>query len=178
MKNNSNDLKKPRAGFNVSMYSSGIFYVKCFDKDGKLKWEDTAKNAVTAEGLNHVLDVEFHAETQITTWYIGLIRDDSYSTLAAGDTLASHAGWQEGDEYTGDRKEWTEGAAAAGVMTNGSSVNFAINDTETMKGAFLCSAESGTSGILYCTALFTQGDRAVVSGDTLKVTYTITNAAA
>jgi len=134
------------------------------DTDSNIKWTDEAQNGVTTEGLNHILDVEFHGETQVTTWYIGLIRDDSYSALAAGDTLASHAGWQEGDEYTGDRKEWTEGAASAGSMTNASTVDFAINDTETMKGAFLCSAATGTSGKLYCTALFTGGDRAVISG--------------
>lgn len=156
----------------------GRFDVVCVDKDGNEKWRDTAFNAVTTEGLNHILDVQFHAETQVTTWYIGLIRDDNYSALAAGDTLASHAGWEEADEYTGNRLEWTEGAAAAGSMTNGTSVDFPMTDTETIKGAFLSSVATGTAGKLYCTALFTGGDKACANGDTLKVTYTLTAAAA
>jgi hypothetical protein len=40
-------------------------------------------------------------------------------------------------------------------------------------GAFLCSATSGTSGVLFSGSDFTSpGDRVVVSGDTLNVVYT------
>jgi len=162
-------------GLNVS----GLFTILCIDTNGKVKWFDIAKNAVTTEGLNHILDVTFHGSSAKSTWYIGLIRDDNYSALAASDTLTSHPGWEEADEYTGDRKEWTEGASADGIITNASAVNFSINDTETMKGAFLCSSDTGDSGeILFCTALFSGGDRSVVSGDTLKVTYSLTASAA
>jgi hypothetical protein len=44
------------SGFKVG----GVFYVKCFDKDGNLKWEDEAKNLVTDDGLDHILDVILH----------------------------------------------------------------------------------------------------------------------
>ena len=126
-------------------------------------------------GLNHFLDTELHAGTPVTTWYVGLIRDDSYSALAAADTMASHAGWQEGDEYTGTRPAYVEAAASSAVTTNSASkAEFAINDTETMKGAFLVSDASGTAGVLLCTGLFTGGDQAVSSGDTLRVTVAIT----
>jgi len=76
----------------------GKFKFECFDKDGNLKWEKEADNAATDEGLNSVLNVYFHAATQISTWYIGLITGTG--TLAAADTLASHAGWTEGTDYT------------------------------------------------------------------------------
>ena len=40
-------------------------------------------------------------------------------------------------------------------------------------GAFLATVDSGTSGILFSEANFeSPGDRTVVSGDTLNVTYT------
>jgi hypothetical protein len=153
----------------------GVFHFKCFDKNGKLKWENDAKNAVVTEGRNHILDTEFHGSAQITTWYIGLIK-----TAYVGDptdTLASHAGWTEAvytTDYTGNRKEWTEGAAAAGVTTNAATVDFAMLTTITLKGAFLCGAATLTTAALFCTAAFTGGDQAVNNGDTLKTTYTIT----
>ena len=44
-----------------------------------------------------------------------------------------------------------------------------------MKGVFLTNdnAKNGTSGKLFCTALFGGGDEAVVDGDVVKVTYTV-----
>lgn len=155
---------------------SGFFNFQCFDKDGNLKWEQKAKNGATDEGLNKLLDVMFHGVAAIGTWYVGLITGTG--TLADADTLASHAGWTEGTDYTGTRIEWTEGAANAKAITNATSLDFAITGTMTVKGAFLCSATSGTSGTLFSTAAFTGGDQAVGNGDTLKVTYTISAAAA
>jgi hypothetical protein len=152
----------------------GRFDVTCFDAEGNEKWREDVHNLVVTEGLNHLLDVVFHGTSAIATWYIGLIHSTGYSAIAAGDTLASHAGWEESSAYSGNRKEWTEGAASSGSMTNGTSVDFAINGTATMKGAFLCSAASGTTGTLFCAALFSGGDRSVINGDTLKVTYTLT----
>lgn len=157
----------------------GIFNAICLDRFGQVKWTDIAKNAFTDEGLNHVLDVLAHGATQTNPWYIGLIGSTAYSALAAGDTLASHAGWTEEIPTSAAlRLEWTEGAASSKSMTNSATVDFAINASKTIKGAHLASAASGTSGILLCTGLFTEGDRAVVSGDTLKITYTLTAAAA
>ena len=153
----------------------GVFGVECYGPDGRLKWKAEAKNAATDQGLNHVLDVVFHGTSPTATWYIGLITGTG--TLAAADTLASHGGWTEGTSYSGTRKEWTEGAASSKSMTNSTPVDFACNGSMTVKGAFLCSVDSGTSGVLFCTAAFSGGDQAVASGDTLRVTYTLTAAA-
>lgn len=167
-------------GLEGTIKLSGKFHVQCFDKDGNFKWEDWAINAATNEGLNHILDVEFHGTTQVATWYIGLIKAAT-TGLAAGDTLASHGGWTEavpGTDFTGDRLAWTEGAANTQSMTNAATVDFPMLNTFTIKGAILASVATGTSGILFCTAYFTGGDQAVGNGDTLKVTYTISAAAA
>jgi hypothetical protein len=156
----------------------GTFHVRCLGPDGAVKWEDSAKNGVVNQGLNKVLDVMFHAETAITTWYLGLINNSPSPTLAAGDTLASHAGWAEATGYSGDRKEWTEGAASSQVITNSSTVDFAMNATATIYGLFLGSVASGSSGTLWATAAFSGGTKAVADGDTLQVTYSITAASA
>lgn len=153
----------------------GIFEVECVGADGRLKWKDRAKNNVVTAGLNHALETELRNGTQVATWYLILV--GGTGTLNAADTLSSHAGWTESTCYAGNRPAWTPGAADAGVMTNGTTVDISVNATATVKGCGLASANSGTTGTLFCTALFTQGDRAVVSGDTLKVTYTITASA-
>ena len=153
---------------------TNIWNVTCLDSNGNVKWAEEKKNLITTVGLNHILDTQFHAGTAVTTWYIGL---KGAGTPAAGDTMASHATWSEITDYSGDRKEWTEGAASAGSMTNASSVDFSINGTATIAGAFLNTAATGTAGTLYGVVDFASA-RSVISGDTLQVTVTVTAASA
>lgn len=153
----------------------GVFHFKCFDRDGKLKWEDNAPNLVVNAGLNHALDVLFHGATQVNPWYMGLVT--ATPTYAAADTLASHAGWTEFSSYTGSRKEFVEGAASGQSISNsGNAASFAISGSGTVAGTFLCSAATGTSGTLFSEASFSQGNKSVSSGDTVNVTYTISAA--
>jgi hypothetical protein len=91
--------------------------------------------------------------------------------------MASHSSWSEITDYSGDRKEWTEGAAAGGSMTNASSVDFSVTGTATIAGAFLNTASTGTAGTLYGVVDFSSA-RSVISGDTLQVTVTVTAASA
>jgi len=159
---------------NVDLGLANYWKVTCLDKDGNIKWEENEKNIIVTAGLNHVLDVEFHAVTQVTAWYIGL---KASGTPIAADTMSSHSSWAELTGYAGNRKEWTEGASSSGSMTNGSSVDFTINATATVAGAFLNTAATGTSGTLYGVVDFSSS-RAVISGDTLQVTVTVTAASA
>lgn len=156
--------------------AQGVYTLKCFDKDGKLKWEDELPNLVVNVGLQYMTGVALYTTTQITTWYVGLYGAGASNTPAAGDTLATHAGWTEITPYSGNRPTCSFGAATnanPSVITNsGSPASFSINATATVGGAFLCSVNSGTSGTLFSASDFTGGDRAVVSGDTLQVTYT------
>ena len=153
----------------------GVFNFKCYGPDGILKWEEDAKNLVPTAGLNHIVDVILNSGTQITTWYIGL---KNTGTPAAGDTLASHASWTENSNYTGDRKSWTGSAAASGSTNNSSNkASFSINaDSQTIAGAFIASASTGTTGTLLCAADFTGGNKSLGNGDTLEVTYTFSAA--
>lgn len=129
--------------------------------------------AIVNEGLNYVLGVTFSDDTQDATHYIGL---KSTGSVAAGDTLASHAGWTEITDYTGDRKAWTEGGASSQSISNsGNAAAFAINGTCNVYGAFLCVPATGSAQELVAAVDFTT-NRSLADGDTLNVTYTLTAA--
>jgi hypothetical protein len=161
----------------ASMMAGGVYHVQCFDKDGNLKWEDKAHNLVVNQGLKDMNDKYFSGAAYTAAWYLGLVTGPgSGTTFAAGDTLASHAGWTEFTNYSGSRGAVTFGAATTAdpsVITNPSPVQFTITGAGgTVAGAFLASVSSGTSGILFSESDFqSPGDRAVVSGDVLNVTY-------
>lgn len=152
----------------------GIFEVTCYGPDGRVKWQEQAHNLITNQGLDHILDVVLHGTTAVSPWYVGL---KGAGSVAAGDTLASHAGWTENTAYTGNRQEYEEAAASSQSTTNSANkATFAItSDSQTIAGAFLASAASGTSGTLLAAADFSSS-KSVDNGDTLEVTYTISAA--
>ena len=161
----------------VSMMAGGVYHVQCFDKEGNLKWEDKAPNLVVNQGLKDMNDKYFSGAAYTAAWYLGLVTGPgSGTTFAAADTLASHAGWTEFTNYSGNRGAVTFGAATTAdpsVITNPSPVQFTITGAGgTVAGAFLASVATGTSGILFSESDFqSPGDRVVVSGDVLNVTY-------
>jgi hypothetical protein len=153
------------------------YLIECFAPDGTLKWVDEIKNLVVTEGLNDLLTKYLKGSSYTAAWFVGLI--SGTPTVEAGHTLASHTGWTEITDYTGNRKGLTLGTASAGSIDNSASkAVFAILDTATVGGAFVGTAETGTSGILYGAGAFTGGNKAVGNGDTLNVTVTLTAAAA
>ena len=161
----------PRAG--------GVFHVQCLDKDGNLKWEDSMHNLVVNEGLAEMNNKFFAGSSYTAALHLGLIEGPGAgNTYAAADTLASHVGWVEFDNYSGARKLVTFGTATTAdpsvISTSVAPSAFSITSTGgVVAGAFLTTVDSGTSGILFSEANFeSPGDRTVVSGDTLNVTYT------
>jgi hypothetical protein len=159
----------------LGMRFKGHFTTRCFDPQGNLKWTRKAQNTVLDAALDSILNVYLHAATQITTWYVGLI--DDTPTIDHADVMTDHSGWTENTKYAGNRKEFVEAAASAATITNvASPAAFVMNDTTTVSGAFLCGAATGTSCLLFCAALFDEGDAVVGSGDTINVVYEITGA--
>ena len=159
--------------------ATGRFRMECYDKDGNLKWSAESQNLVVNVGLQYMAGVALTSTAQITAWYIGLYGAGASNTPAAGDTMASHAGWTEVTPYAGTRPAATFAAATnanPSVVTNTASpASFSINATQVVGGAFLTSNNTagGSTGVLFSAADFqSPGDRSVVSGDTLNVTYT------
>jgi hypothetical protein len=151
----------------------GLWHIECFDVDGNLKWEELAYNLVTNEGLDHILDVQFHGTTQVNPWYVGL---KGAGAMDATDTLASHANWTEETNYAGTRKEFVEGAASSQTISNtGNAASFTMSAAYTAAGAFLASVTSGTGGILFCGIDFSTA-RSGDSPDVINVTYTLSSA--
>lgn len=161
------------------MTAGGVYTVQCFDKDGNLKWEDKSHNLVVNEGLKDMNDKYFSGSAYTAAWYVGLITGPGSGTsFSASDTLASHGGWVEYADYSGARKAAVFAVATLAdpsVITNSASpASFSITGAGgVVAGAFLASVSSGSSGILFSESDFqSPGDRTVVSGDTLNVTYT------
>lgn len=140
--------------------------------------EDATPNKVVNEGLQHLLDVLLLSGSQDTTWFVGLCA--ATPTVAAGDTLAVHAGWTEFTAYTGNRKAYTGSRSSQTVSNQASLAEFTINaDSQTVGGAFIGGAETGTGGVLLCGAAFTGGNRTgLMTSDVLKIRYDITAASA
>ena len=165
-------------GFGEGAAGGGVFHFKCYDKDGNLKWEDSAKNLVVNAGLQDMNTKYFKGVTYTAAWYIGLVDNAGFSAYAAGDTLATHTGWSESTAYSGgNRATATFGTATTAdpsvINNSGSPGAFSITSSVTIRGAFLCNVQSNasTSGLLFSVSDFTGGNRAVVNGDTLNVTY-------
>ena len=164
-----------------SASAKGVYKIQCHDKDGNLKWEDEAPNLVVNEGLQDMNAKYFTGTTYTAAWYLGVYGSGATNSPAAGDTMASHAGWIEVTAYSqATRPACTFGTpttANPSVATNSASpATFSINGTTTIGGAFVTSnnTKGGTTGTLYSAADFSApGDRSVVSGDTLSVTYTL-----
>jgi hypothetical protein len=152
---------------------TGRYDVKCLDADGNLKWEDSIQNLVVTVGKANLLNVYLASGTQTATWYLGLVDGASTPTYVVGDTMSSHAGWTESVAYSNVTRPTGTFATTTTNSIATSPTTFTINATATIAGAFLTtnSTKSGTIGTLYSAGNFA-ASRAVISGDSLLVTYT------
>lgn len=142
--------------------------VVCVGPDGQEKWRDGFDNLVTTVGKNDLLDKYFKGAAYTAAWFLGL---KGAGTAVAGDTAASHAGWPEVNPYTGNRPTIAFGTSSAGANA-ATAVAYTITGTATVAGAFVQSANTGTTGILYSAGDFASA-RSVASGDTLNVTLSV-----
>ena len=171
------------SGLDEGADAPGRYEIECLDSDGKLKWREVIDNVVQTVGKNLALDTFLAGSAYTVTGpYMGLISSTSYSATAAGDTMASHAGWLEAGgtnapTYSGNRKTAVWAAAASGSKALSAALSFAITSSGTVKGAFLVygsgalNTKDNTAGTLWSAGTFSTGDKAVVNGDTLNVNY-------
>jgi hypothetical protein len=160
----------------------GTYEVTCFDPDGNIKWEDKLPNVVCTVGKNYMLTQSFVTANAIVGPFVGLISNQSYTAVAAGDTMASHAGWVEAGNantptYSGTRITPSWAAAGSGNIAFSANANFSITGAGIVAGCFIVygtgasNANGNTSGILWSAGLFTSGNKSANNGDTVSVSY-------
>jgi len=150
-----------------------VFNIELLDKNGKTVFQEEIHNAVTNAAMDSLLNTYFGASAKSSNWYIGLINGSGYTSAALTDTLASHAGWTELTSYSeGSRQAWTPTTSTAQSVTGSTVSTFTMNASASVQGLFVTNVASGTSGLLWSTALFSS-PASVINGETFRVTYTV-----
>jgi hypothetical protein len=155
-----------------------IWQFVCKDKDGNIIWSKTIKNKIVNVGLQYLLDVAFLDAEKITTWYCGLLNDAPVP--AAGDTMASHAGWTENTNYDEAVRQTISFVRSGQALSNSESpIQYTMSqDNDTIAGGFIISdnTKGGSTGTLMSVAAFGEGDQAANDGNTVDITITFTAA--
>lgn len=154
------------------LVAHGHIRVECV-RDGKVIWVEEGPNLIVTTGRNKLLDETLEGSGYTAAWYMGLIDNAGFSAIAAADTMASHAGWAEADEYDeATREAISFGAASAGTKATDADCSFTMNATITINGVFI--AASGTknesASVLFAAKSFSAA-RACVDNDVLNVSY-------
>ena len=177
---------------NETVGIEGFYEVKCHDKDGNLKWEDSFPNLVNAVGKELMLDTLLKGSSySVTGPFLGLISGASPTFGTGSDTQTSHAGWTEFVNYTVGGSAVRGTAVFASATSSGSTpsnvttsaaaaITYTITGAGgTVGGCFLVtgsgatSAQSNTGGTLYSAGAFTTA-KVTTAGDTVSVTYSTT----
>lgn len=171
------------SGFGEGAAGGGTFIFEARDKDGNVKWTAEAKNLTTNQGRQDMNTKYFTGTTYTAAWFIGLVNNSPTPSYSVSDTMASHAGWVETTDYSGSNRATANFGTATSadpsviantVASGGTVASFSITGTVTIDGAFLTNTQDNSTytGILFSVAAFeSPGDRSVVNGDTLNVTY-------
>lgn len=157
---------------NIGAGGQGRYVIEHY-RDGKLLDTIFAENLIVTEGLNDCQDQYWRGSSYSAEHYLGLM--DSSPTVAASDTMLSHAGWSEETGYDESaRPTYSPAASSGGVVTNSASkAEFTLNADATIGGVFCTtnSTKSGTTGKLFSAAAFTGGDRSFKDNDVISITY-------
>jgi len=172
----SNGAAAAGGGIPFNLAVGTHFHVVCRDKHGNVKWTEDFHNLVVTAGRNELIDKTFKGSGYTAAWYGGLV--SATPTVAAGDTMSSHAGWTEVTAYDeAVRQTLTLGTVASGSANNsGSPMVFTISSDGTAVGGLFIttvSTKGGTTGTLYGAGAFTGGNKTLSDNDTLTVTATL-----
>lgn len=147
-------------------------------KERHFKWAaEIPCNLVVNVGLDDILDKYYKGSTYTAAHYCGIT--GTTPSFAAGDTMASHAGWTEVTAYDeAARQTITWGTVSGQSVDNSASkavFTISTNNT-TIGGGFVTTnnTKGGSTGTLVGGAAFSAGDKTLDDNDTLNVTVTAT----
>jgi hypothetical protein len=157
---------------------TGVQAWKGRPNQSELLWSVDFPNGITDEGIHHALDRFTDItgpEPTLAPWHAGLIDNASFTGVDTSDTMASHTGWIENQDFSESVRQQLNFSAAA-TRTISDSVSFSINATVTIRGLFVTSdnTKGGTSGTLFSTALFATPP-SLVSGNSLTANYSLSD---
>lgn len=157
------------------------FKVEIHDPQGNLTYTEEFNNITVNAGLDDILDKYWKGSTYTAAHYVGLTQGTP--TVAAGDTMSSHAGWTEQTGYNESvRQTLTLGTVSSQSVSNtASKAVFTItSNSTTVGGAFVTtnSTKGGTTGTLIGGAAFSGGNQTLSAGSTISITVTNTAASA
>ena len=173
------------AGMGESAQAEGVYTFKCFEYEGgPLLWEDKIDNVVCTLGKNLMLQTALTGSAYTVTGpYMGLISSIGYTAVAAADTMASHAGWNEAGSTNAPtfaaRIAPAFGTASAGAISTSTPTSFTMTGAGTLVGAFITYGTGAvttlmsTAGTLLSAGAFTGGNQPVNSGNVVQVTYSL-----
>lgn len=158
----------------VPLSGSAVYFYR--RPDGTHGWTRHARNGVTTEGCNWLLETCFRALPQSSLIYAGLITEAGFVTQAVTDTHASHPGWSEWTAINvATRPTWTATPPTGGVIGTLAPASFTITTAGEIRGAFLSTVAavgSVAAGVLYNTAIAIS-PMAVEVGGVLDVFFTV-----
>jgi uncharacterized Zn-binding protein involved in type VI secretion len=155
-------------GMTDELVSHGHVRAEARNAAGELLWIEEGANLIVTTGRNYLLD------NGMMGLFMGLIDNAGFSTIAATDTLVTK-GWAESAAYSqASRPAATFNAAANGTKGTSAALTFSINATVSINGVMLATngTKSGTTGVLFAAKSFA-AVRALESGDTLNVSYSV-----
>lgn len=156
---------------NLGLSIKAHYHMECW-RQGQLVWTEDFYNIVTTVGKSNVLDATFKTGVTSPLWYVGLVNASPSPSYAAGDTMASHAGWVEWVNYDDSvRPLFNCSVPSGGSCASSPASGYVMSANGTLAGAFLVNnnVKSGTSGILHGVASFVAGSRAVLDNDVVTV---------
>lgn len=150
---------------------------------GELLFEEEFDNVVCTIGKNLALNTLFAGSAySVTGPFMGLISSTSFTAVAAGDTMASHAGWLEAGgsnapTYSGNRPTAAFAAASGGSISLTAGLAFTFTGSGTVQGGFITlgtgavTTKDNTSGTLWSAGTLGTA-QPVISGNVFTMSYT------
>jgi hypothetical protein len=154
----------------------GRWVVDHTDRHGRFKGRYDIPNGITNQGKNYIMNAGFASGAIIAlgSWFLGLIDGTGTPTLAPGDVMGGHSGWNEFSSYAGNRPAWGQATSTAQSLTNATPASYTISAAGTLFGLFIVSVNTGGTGsdILWSTAAFTLPVPVAIA-DLMKASYTL-----